>query len=135
MTLAPTVRNIISGLDENLPIFDVKSMATHLGTGNALMPYRLGAIMVGSFGLLGLALASIGIYGVISYSVGSRTHEFGVRMALGANGSEVRRLVLREGLWLTGLGIVIGLGLTVLATPGLANMLLNVNPIDVALYG
>jgi len=134
MTMAATVRDVVGSMDATLPVFEVKSLETHLRTGNALLPFRLGAMMVGSFGLLGIVLAAIGIYGVIAYSVGSRTHEFGVRMALGASAGQVRGLVLREGLWLTVIGAAIGLAVAALLTQGLRGLLLNVNPLDAPLY-
>lgn len=135
MSMASTVRGVIESIDSTLPIFEVKDIATHLRDGNALMPYRMGAMIVGSFGTLGIVLAVIGIYGVISYSVTSRTHEFGVRVAIGASGREVLMLVLREGIWLAGLGAVIGLVITALLAPAMQTMLLNVNPLNVTLYG
>ena len=135
MSLAPAVRGAIQEVDSTLPIFDVKDMHTHLSTGNALMPIRMGAMAVGCFGMLGLVLAAIGIYGVIAYSVSGRTHEFGVRMALGASGGEVLKLVFREGMILTAIGVVVGLVIAFATTKLISGMLLGVNPYDLTLYG
>jgi putative ABC transport system permease protein len=81
-------------------------------------------------GFLALALTSIGLFGVISYIVSQRTHEIGVRMALGANHGDVLRLVVRHGLLLTGMGIVIGLGIAFGAGQLLSSLLYGIGPTD-----
>jgi predicted permease len=102
---------------------EVKPMRSALGF--ALLPSRVGAALLGAAALLGLALASIGLYGVLVYSVTRRTREIGLRMALGADSHAVLKMVLREGASLVGLGLAIGLALSALATRPLAMFLVS----------
>ncbi len=105
--LLGSVRDVVRGLDPNMPLFDVKTLTSHLGI--ALMPARLAGIVLGFFGVLGLILASVGIYGVMAYSVAQRTREIGIRVAMGAKRSEVSGLVLRQGLRLVLVGGIVGI--------------------------
>lgn len=104
---APALRKTVSEADAELPLIRVGSMASVLeqqGSGDILFVQMLGA-----FALLALVLAAIGVYGLIAYSVGQRTHEIAIRVALGARGVDVRRMVLRQGLKMAGIGAAIGL--------------------------
>lgn len=101
----------------------------------AVLPQRIAAIGTGLFGGLGLIMAAVGLYGIISYSVNRRTREIGVRMALGARRADVLGLVVGEGLRLTGVGVVLGLVLAVGATRLLSKFLLNTNPLDALAFG
>jgi ABC-type antimicrobial peptide transport system permease subunit len=105
--LAPVLRNEIAALDPDLPVADLRSMNNHLGI--ALLPARLAGTVLGIFGVLGLVLASVGIYGVMSHSVVQRRREIGIRVAVGAAGTAVVRLLMREGLALVSIGVAIGL--------------------------
>ena len=110
-------------------------MQSHLEDGTALGIVRIAALMVGSFGIVGLLLASIGLYGVIAYSVSRRTHEIGVRLALGAASGTVLKMIVRQGMILSGIGIGVGLVLALLLSRALSAMLLDVSPTDVVTYG
>jgi ABC-type antimicrobial peptide transport system permease subunit len=101
------LRAEVAALDPNLPLSTVRSMNNHLGI--ALLPARLTGAVLGVFGLLGLALAAIGIYGVMAYSVAQRRREIGIRMAIGAAGGSVVGLLMRQGLSLVLVGAAIGL--------------------------
>jgi predicted permease len=128
--LAPTAQQIIRSIDPNLPITDVRSMRQTMDGGNGFFLLNMGALFGGALGLLGLLLALVGIYGVVSYSASQRTQEIGMRMALGARPSDVLRLVVGQGLLL----VVIGLGIGVLAALGVSSMmttlLFGVSPRD-----
>ncbi len=104
--LAPEVRRLVRERDPALPVFDVRTMENHLGL--AMLPARLAGGALGLFGLLGLTLAAVGIYGVTAYSVARRTREIGIRVALGAGRGRVVRTVLGSGVRLTLLGVAIG---------------------------
>ena len=124
------VREQIHQLDSALPVFDITTMDAHVRYGKPLLPARLGAMLVGAFGLLGLALASVGVYGVISYSVSQRTQELGIRAALGARPTNVISMVLRQGLSLSLIGVGIGLAFALLLLRGLHSVLYGVGATD-----
>jgi putative ABC transport system permease protein len=108
------VRAAVQAIDRDQPIYSVKSMDQLLAASVALP--RLNGILFGAFGLIAVILAAVGIYGVMSYSVEQRTHEIGVRMALGAQRRDILRLIVGQGFGLTVTGVVIGAGLSVGAT-------------------
>jgi predicted permease len=133
--LAAPVRDEISQLDSTLPVFNITTMDDQVRYGKPLLPARLGAILVGAFGLLGLALASVGVYGVISYSVSQRTQELGIRAALGARPSNVISMVVRQGMSLAVTGLVIGLVLAFLLLRSLHAVLYGVGATDFPTFG
>jgi predicted permease len=110
--LAPAIERAIRALEPNLPLYDVQSMTQALGSGLGLFPVRVGAVSAASLGLLALALAIVGIYGVLSYLTSQRTHEIGVRMAIGATQNHIVRLVLHDGSKLVLFGLAAGLLVT-----------------------
>src|SRR5260370_15772784 len=105
-------------------------MEQTLEGGNGLLLFRVGTNLTAALGFLGLALSVVGVYGVISYVAEQRTHEIGVRMALGADRGDILNLVLRQGLILVGAGVVAGLVVTFFASHAIANLLLGVGPGD-----
>jgi predicted permease len=126
--LVREIARTLGALDRSAAI-EVKPMRNALSF--ALLPSRIGAALLGSAALLGLALASIGLYGVLAYSVTRRTPEIGLRMALGADGRAVLSMVLRESGALVGSGVAVGLGVAVLAMRPLAMFLVSeLNPTD-----
>jgi ABC-type antimicrobial peptide transport system permease subunit len=122
------VRGEVAALDKNLPLYDLKTMRQHLGL--ALLPARLAGGVLGVFGLVAVALAAAGIYGVMAYSVSQRTREIGVRMALGANAGDVLSLVARQGMKLVAIGMAIGLAAAVALTQLLKSFLFGVSASD-----
>jgi len=130
--LAAAVRRELSTLDRDVPLHAVQTMEGYLAQ-NVEQP-RLGVVLLGSFGALALLLAVIGIYGVLSYVVSQRTHEMGLRMALGASRRAVLALVIGQGMRLAGLGIVIGLAASYAVTRSLTTLLFQVSPHDAATF-
>src|SRR5579863_3994896 len=126
--LEPMVENAIHGIDSRLPVFDVRSMreSTQMASTFAVIESTL----AGMFALIGLVLAVTGIYGVVAYRTQMRTHEIGVRMALGASRVDVLRLVLSQGLWLTGIGLALGLAVAVGLTRFIARLLYGIGAND-----
>jgi len=122
------LRREVAATDPQLPAFVIRTLATEMDA--ALIRERLLALLSTVFGGLAVLLAAIGIYGVIAYSVGRRTQEIGVRMALGARPAEVRGLVMRETLRLAGLGVVIGIPCAIAATRLIAGFLYGASGAD-----
>lgn len=126
--LTATIRKEIQGLDENLPLYDVRTMLEHMDL--PLAPARAAATALGGFGALALVLAAVGIFGVTSNAVTQRTREIGVRIALGANSKEIFKLIVGQGALLVGTGVGIGLVGAVLGTRLLTNLLFGVSSLD-----
>ena len=127
-SLLGAVRKEVQALDPNMPLFDVKTLTEHMRF--ALFPPRIAATVLGVFGLVALLLSAIGIYGITSYTVAQRTHEIGIRLALGAQLSDVLKLVLSHGLKLTLIGAAIGLLGAYLATRAITSVLYGVSATD-----
>ena len=126
--LRTAVRNEIHTLNPQLAIFNEKTIEEHLS--DALILPRVSAAMFGFFGLAGLLLAAVGLYGVMSYSVSSRTSEIGIRLALGATRSGVQRLIVRQGVLLSCIAMGIGLPLAWAASRVVAGVLYGIAPHD-----
>lgn len=126
--LAPAVENAIHEIDTRLPVFDVRPMreSTQMASSFAVVQSAL----AGMFALIGLVLAVTGIYGVVAYRTQMRTHEIGVRMALGASRVDVLRLVLLQGVWLTGIGLALGLAFALGLTRVIARLLYGIGAND-----
>jgi predicted permease len=126
--IAGAVRGQIHDLDATMAIYNAETMQQHLR--QALFLPRLAGTLFGIFGFVGLALAAIGLYGVISYSVSRRTREIGIRIALGAQLSAVRQLVLRQGMTLTLIAMAIGLPAAFALAGVLSSFLYGIRPHD-----
>ncbi len=130
-TLA-AVRREVAALDPDVPL--QQAMPFPAMVGLTLFPQRMAAVLVGAFGLLGLALAAVGIYGVLAFHVGQRTQEIGVRLALGAGAADVVRMILRQGMLLVAVGVALGLAAALAATRLLAGFLHGVSATDPATF-
>ncbi len=130
MSLAQAIESAAREIDPNMPIYGVQTMEESLNGGNGFFLFRMGALFAGSLGALCLVLAVIGVYGVISYAANLRTHEIGVRMALGAQRRDVLKMVLGQGLMLVVIGLVVGLALSMALTRFMRNLLFQIGVAD-----
>src|ERR1019366_715642 len=126
--LALAIQQTVQSMDRGLPT----PIVTTLREANSivLLPQRVAAIVTGALGLIGLVMATVGLYGIISYSVSRRGREIGIRVALGARKSDVLGMVVREGMLLAALGVAIGLVLAAAATRLMSGFLFNISPLD-----
>jgi predicted permease len=126
--VASALRSAAAAFDGTLPVSDIRTMTKHLGI--ALMPARLAGAALGVFGLLGLVLASIGMYGVMAYTVSQRRREIGIRIAIGAAGRDVVGMIMRQGLSLVIVGAAIGVGGALAASRLLRGILYSPSVVD-----
>ncbi|PYJ27577.1 MAG: hypothetical protein DME90_09835 [Verrucomicrobia bacterium] len=126
------IRGIVRDVDVHIPITYEKTIRDHMSI--ALWPSWMGAMLLGSLGLLALVLASMGVYGVMAYSVSQRTRELGIRIALGAQSNQILRLVLRQGMLLAAIGLGLGLFAAFGSTRLAATLLYGVNPSDPLIF-
>ncbi len=131
--LIGAVQSEVHTLDKNMPVYMIRTLSEQLR--ESLAPQRSAATLIGSFGLLALVLASVGLYGVMAYTVSQRTHEFGIRIALGAQSSDILKVVIRQGMMLSALGIAIGLAVAFAVTRVLTSWLYDVSASDPMTYG
>jgi len=131
-SLTSAIRREIQSIDPDQPIANVRTLETV--TADSVAPRRMSMVLLGAFAGIALLLAGVGIYGVISYLVVQRTHEIGVRMALGAQRSDVLKLVVGHAVKLVGIGAVIGLILAFFSTRTLSASLYNVGAFDAATF-
>jgi putative ABC transport system permease protein len=132
LTLVPEIRRTVMDLDSSLTIDSVRTMEDLLYS--SIAEPRFYAVLLGVFAAIALVLASVGIYSVLSYSVSQRTHEIGIRMALGARSETVLKLIVSQGVILITIGIAIGLGGAVVATRYLESMLFGLTALDPATF-
>ncbi|MFN2531299.1 MAG: ABC transporter permease [Pyrinomonadaceae bacterium] len=130
LTLAGGVRNQIRSLDAGLPVFGITSMNQIIRDSPSTFARTYPSMLIGVFAAVATLLAAIGLYGVISYSVAQRAHELGLRIALGAQRIDIFRMVLAEGLAVTGLGVAAGLGASFWLNRFLSTLLFGVSPTD-----
>jgi predicted permease len=128
-----TVREQVRQMDSKLPLVEVQTMAQQVNL--ALLPAKAAAWFLGLFGILALALAAIGLYGVVAYSVSQRTHEIGIRMTLGARPRDVLFMILREGMSLVLIAVIIGLSLAFAATRLLSGFIYGISSSDPLTFG
>jgi putative ABC transport system permease protein len=126
--MAESVRKLVTSLDPALPLYEVNTMSQWLDRSTASR--RLNVTLLGIFAAVAVVMALIGIYGVISYSVVMRTHEIGIRLALGAQRSDVAKMILLHGLRILGLGLLIGIAGAALATRALSSLLFGIRATD-----
>jgi len=129
---AGAIGQAVHKLNPDLPLFDVALMTSRIGTSSFVQ--RMAGTFVGAFGIIALVLAAVGIYAVIAYSTKQRTHEVGIRMALGAQRKDVLYLILGQGLKITFLGVTIGLAATLALARLMASLLYGVSATDLVTY-
>ncbi len=132
--MAGAIRALVTAMNPNLPILAAHSLEERQ-TGPVVLQLRIAALVSGTVGLVGLLLASIGIYGVTSYAISRRTREIGIRLTLGAQRADVVRMVLRQGMSLVAVGAGIGLLLAAVAGRVLARLLFGLPPLDPVTFG
>ncbi len=129
-TLAPMLRSTVQSVDRDLPVTDVRTQREQINA--TLQIERALASLTTGFGVLALALACVGIYGIMAYTVAQRTNEIGIRLALGAQPRQVRGMILRESIWLTLAGVAVGVGGALGCSQLVRSMLYGVRPNDPA---
>jgi len=132
MAMAPAVEQAIHILNADMPLYNVTTMKENIQGGSVFE--RIAVTFAGSFGLLALLLAGVGIYGVISYTTRQRTHEIGIRIALGAGKGAILRNVLQQGLVLTLAGLAAGVVASLILTRFLRTLLFGVGATDLWTY-
>jgi macrolide transport system ATP-binding/permease protein len=131
--LVPVERELKT-MDHDLPLLALATISKSMNDSFGLQAQRAGASLLGLFGLLALVLAAVGIYSVMSYSVGQRQREIGIRMALGARRLDVLKMILGRGMAVVGVGLALGLAISLTLSRLAANMLVGISPWDVASF-
>jgi len=130
--IVPAVRAVIAAVDPDQPIYEIKTLDRVISESVVGLSYV--AVMMGVLGLIALVLAAVGVYGVMAYAVAERTHEIGVRLALGAQPSEIMRLILSRGVFLLALGLAIGLPISYAFARLLASLIFGVSSTDAGVF-
>ena len=131
-TLVASVQQVVHDLNPNLPLFNVTTLENNVQMGSSFQ--RMAVTFAGSFGLLAVFLASIGLYGIVAYTTRQRTREIGIRIALGAGKINIFRHVLLQGLWLTAVGTAVGVVLSIFLTRFVRNLLFGVGSADIPTF-
>ena len=133
-TVTPSIRERIASLASTMPVFDVHTMLQGLYTLNGFLLYELAAALAGILGSLGLILALVGVFGVVSFTVSQRTNEIGIRLAMGAAQGSILRLILRQGVWIISAGLASGILLALAISRLVGNFISGVSPYDPLTY-
>ena len=129
-SLAPQIQSVIHEVVPDVPITQVKTMNDALEGANGFFLFRFGAQLTSTMGVLGLILAVVGIYSVVSYAATQRRQEIGIRVAMGASPRDILKMVLRQGLSVVGIGLAVGLGLALAGTRVMSGLIVGVKPTD-----
>jgi ABC-type antimicrobial peptide transport system permease subunit len=133
-SMSASIRAQIASLAPSMPVFDVHTMLQGLYTINGFLLFQLAAALAGILGSLGLILALVGVFGVISFTVSQRTNEIGIRMALGAAESSILRMILRQGVWIIAAGLAAGLAQALAISRLVGDFISGVSPYDPLTY-
>jgi ABC-type antimicrobial peptide transport system permease subunit len=128
--LGPQLERAVQSLNPEMPVADMMTMRQSLEGGGGFVMFRIGATQATAMGILGLLLSIVGVYGVVSYGATQRTREMGVRLALGASPASLGGLILRQGATLVGIGIGVGLFVTLAVTRTLGRFFVLVSAHD-----
>jgi ABC-type antimicrobial peptide transport system permease subunit len=131
--ITPAIHRMIRAMDPGVP--RPRMILLRDANSIVLLPQRVAAIVTGVLGAAGLLLASVGLYGIIAYSVGRRTREMGIRLALGAPATGVVGMIVREGMQLAAIGVVVGLILAAASARLIERFLFSVSPLDALTFG
>jgi predicted permease len=131
--MIPELERVIETLAPELPVFDVKTMSQALNTLSGFLVFQIGAVLAAMLGILGLILAIVGVYGVVSYTSSQKTHEIGIRMALGAQPMDILKMIFRQGLFIVAIGLAVGIAMALAAARVVGNFL-TVSPTDPVTY-
>jgi putative ABC transport system permease protein len=132
-TLSSAIRDVVASIDPAIPISDISTYDNVVA--EKFITRRLSAFVVTLFSGAALSLSAVGLYGILAYSVGQRTREIGIRMALGARGANVIKLVTQSGLRIVGVGLAAGVGAGLVAVNLIQGVLYGVSPIDPISFG
>lgn len=134
-SLALQIQSVIHEIVPDVPITQVKTMNEALQGANGFFLFRFGAQLTSTMGLLGLILAVVGIYSVVSYAAAQRTQEIGIRVAMGASPRDILKIVLRQGLSVVGIGLAVGLVLALAGTRVMGGLIVGIKPTDPLTFG
>jgi putative ABC transport system permease protein len=132
-SVSGAVRGVVREMDRDLPVFRVTTMEQLVA--DSMAQRRFAMALLGIFAMIALILAAVGLYGVMAYSVSQRTHELGIRMALGARRGDVLRLVVGQGMVLAGAGLIVGVAAAFGLTRLMAALLYGVSATDPLIFG
>jgi ABC-type antimicrobial peptide transport system permease subunit len=135
LEITASVKQAVAQLDPEMAVYNIRTLDQQIATSPmGMAPMRMGTIIAGTQGLIALFLATLGLYGLISHSVKQRTHEIGIRMALGAKPGNVLRILIGQGLRLVLIGLGLGLAASFAATRALSGVLYGVQPTDLLTF-